>query len=487
MFILLYDFPTMCVFNVFMFVTVCRLSKCFLCCRLEELFYREKRMPCTSTSKVDLKTQKRRRRSLDESLINPIKAFVVSARLRRQSTTDATNLERSIFYSSDKRRRQSEHEYFSKLPIQDTTKERLMSAVSKSSSLEDNDNNKKTPKMFQRLSRHLARQSFSENAEEKRRNSIHEIPKDSNEMSSSETPDSFQHFRKQFDRMSLDATSLSTVDSGVEIRDEKTGSSEDTERSDDGDSLDGITRDKLLSAQGATLINRSLSTNDVANESATETDKNSDATMNSSMVHRQYSFREECSNNVPFNVLPSPMVIRTSQEKLNLIRSTASNDEKIQAPSNNNFNSRGSLRKKKKLLQPLVDRLRKTSRSESFDRSSPKLTTLDGPGMEKIVSEILREKMRGLEYDHSLSKDRCRMISTTIEKTLKVRLMAQPGYPEYKIVALVYIAETKDNGIFFATQCSYQPSDDLFATATYQNDEMYVCTTVLATLLPKTS
>ena len=86
------------------------------------------------SSTQTMKSKKFRRRSLDESLINPIKRALVGStnRNRRQSTTEtADNFQRgNLFYNSDRRRKKSDNEIYAR--FQDTTKERLRTAVNNS-------------------------------------------------------------------------------------------------------------------------------------------------------------------------------------------------------------------------------------------------------------------------------------------------------------------------------------------------------------------
>ena len=417
-----------------------------------------------------MKSKKFRRRSLDESLINPIKKALVGAnRNRRQSTTEAAVFQReNLFYNSDRRRKKSDNEIFAR--FQDTTKERLRTAVKtrpSSCKIENeasgSSSRKNTPTMLRRISRHLIRAY----TEAEIRNSISEYPNE-NEISSKsyESP-----LLLRYNGKSYDTSSLSTTDSGIESRDDKTVSSD--EKSDEDDQLE--MRKVLISPSS---MGRSFSFDDLSKETAHQGLNDSvDNVSKTPTIRRQFSLREERLKQISASVSPSPMYMQKSLEKLNNNKITLqkgsenySSDEKISSSQS----SKGS-RKKKKILQPLVKRIRKVSRNDRPQQQK----LIDNSKLEEIVLEIIGERMKSLTYDHKQSSDRCRTISTALENALKLRLTAQPGNPDYKVVAVVYIGETRDQGICFATQCSYAPQQDLFATATYQNEDMYVCSTVM--------
>lgn len=440
-----------------------------------------------------MKSKKFRRRSLDESLINPIKRALVGStnRIRRQSTTETADFQRGhLFYNSDRRRKKSDNEIYAR--FQDTTKERLRTAVNNSRpsscKLENeaitsfsSGSRKNTPTMLRRISRHLIR-AYTESES---RNSINEYPNTAsteNEITSNRSYESPLLSQRHNNGKSYDTSSLSTTDSGIESRDDKTNSSD--EKSDEDDH--GIVMRKI--SPNATMIGRSFSFDDLSQQQDTDKEQRGcdsvDNVSRKSIIRRQLSLREERLRQISASVSPSPVYMQSSIEKLNNSRVTLhkgsesySSDEKISSSQ-----SKGS-RKKKKIIQPLVKKIRKISRNESshqqqkYQEQQQKL--IDNSKLEEIVLEIISEHMKSLKYDHKQSSDRCRTISTALENTLKLRLTAQPGNPDYKVIAVVYIGETRDQGICFATQCSYAPQQDLFATATYQNDDMYVCSTVM--------
>ena len=417
-----------------------------------------------------LKNKKFRRRSLDESLINPIKAFVGSNRHRRQSTTDAVNFQRgALFYSSDRRRKKSDNELFAR--FQDTTKERIRTAVTRSSSCKENEIpvRKNTPTMLRRISKHLIR-AYTES---EKRNSITELPNENDET----RPNTGSPILR-YNGKSYDTSSLSTTDSGIELRDDKTISSD--ERSDEE-----LDREKIL-GKSPNILSRSLSFDNITKETDVKSNRR-EISAAKTAVRRQLSLREERINQNNSTVSPSRVHLENSIEKLNKAAlgnnssENYSSDEKISQLAQQSVKND---RKKKKIFQPLVKKIRRVSRNETPHQvQQPKVSLIDNTRLEQIVSDIIAEKMKSLDYDHKQSNDRCRLMSTTIENTLKLCLSAQPGNPGYKVIAIVYIGETRDQGICFATQCSYEPHQDLFATATYQHENMFVCATVMASRL----
>ena len=214
------------------------------------------------------------------------------------------------------------------------------------------------------------------------------------------------------------------------------------------------------------MTSRSMSVGDVlGNVKISTTPKNTS-------IRRQYSLREDRS--VYMNkVSPSPMILHASHENLDCNANILIEiKNEIVVP-----------KKKKGLLQPLRNHIRRRSLGRDEMAETKKYLKLDNTRLENIVTELLEEKMSTVEYDHKLSNDRCRLLSTCIENALKIHL---DGERDYKILALVYIGEKRDHGICFATQCCYEPTNDLFATATYQNENMFVCACVFASLLPET-
>ena len=452
------------------------------------------------SSTQTMKSKKFRRRSLDESLINPIKRALVGStnRNRRQSTTEtADNFQRgNLFYNSDRRRKKSDNEIYAR--FQDTTKERLRTAVNNSrpssckleneaitSSSSSLGSRKNTPTMLRRISRHLIR-AYTETES---RNSISECPTTptttEGEITSSKSYESPLLPHRLNNGKSYDTSSLSTTDSGIESRDDKTASSD--EKSDEDDHR--LEMRKI--SPNATMIGRSFSFDDLSQQQqdadqGRRGNDSVDKVSKKSMVRRNLSLREERLRQITASVSTSPVYMQNSIEKLNNSRVTLhkgsesySSDEKISS----NPQSKAS-RKKKKIIQPLVKKIRKISRNETSQQQQKyqeqqQQKLIDNSKLEEIVLEIISEHMKSLTYDHKQSSDRCRTISTALENALKLRLTAQPGNPDYKVIAVVYIGETRDQGICFATQCSYAPQQDLFATATYQNDDMYICSTVM--------
>lgn len=424
-----------------------------------------------------MKNKKFRRRSLDESLINPIKKALtgVNRNPRRQSTTEAIFQRGNLFYNSDRRRKKSDNEIYAR--FQDTTKERLRTAVVNrpSSCKIENEavpSRKNTPTMLRRISRNLIRAY----TEAESRNSISEFPNELEEATKEAMSKSYESpLVLRHNGRSYDTSSLSTTDSGIESRDDKTVSSD--EKSDEDEHLE--MRKVLVSPLS---LGRSFSFDDLSKETTAKGIDCVDKTPKAKTIRRQYSLREERLRQMNASVLNSPVYMQKSLEKLNNNRITLqkgsenySSDEKICGSQTN----KGS-RKKKKILQPLVKKIRKVSRNEaSHQQQEQSKLIIDNARLEVIVLEIISARMKSLTYDHKQSSERCRTISTALENSLKVRLTAQPGNPDYKVIAVVYIGETRDQGICFATQCSYAPQQDLFATATYQNEDMYVCATVM--------
>ena len=106
-----------------------------------------------------------------------------------------------------------------------------------------------------------------------------------------------------------------------------------------------------------------------------------------------------------------------------------------------------------------------------------KVLRFDNERLEQLVSNTLEKNTTSMSFDHELSGIRCRRISKNLENAVKNCLQNDENI--YKVVAQVFMGELKGHGICFATQCTYQFSEDYFATSTFQTDDMFVCAIVV--------
>ncbi|XP_057289585.1 uncharacterized protein LOC130612292 [Hydractinia symbiolongicarpus] len=384
------------------------------------------------------KTKKERtvnRRSRSSSFKNS------KEKLSEGDTDDSLGLEGYVT-NSRRQRRKSENELKDLLP-ENATVNFCRNSVARSSSTNESNTRKRMPGIVRRLSR------------QKVQNKDNSIDVDDDETSSE--PDVLGSPRpsptNSVNNETNDANLSSTNSPSLQY---KNGYLRNKDTILQGKNKQNETIRKM----SVPIVNRSMSVGDVL-AGAKINDKQSPLKGN---IHRQYSLREERSKYLS-TVAPSPLILRASHEQL-----ISTYDKKYDM----NF-VRDSPKKKRKI--PFVNRMQKIS---SDSNNSQKF---DNKRLEKLVSDILEAKMRNLTYDHKSSNDRCRLLSKNIEIAIKERLLASTH--EYKIIALVYIGETKDCGIGFATQCSYEPSEDLYATATYEGETLFVCACVMASLIPE--
>ena len=102
----------------------------------------------------------------------------------------------------------------------------------------------------------------------------------------------------------------------------------------------------------------------------------------------------------------------------------------------------------------------------------------DNLRLENIILETLKETTKLMSYDPFLSISRSQHISEELVDTVKEKLSHDTIV--YKVVAQVFLGALKDNGFCFATQCSFEPLGDLFASSIVNTDDMFVCAIVKA-------
>ncbi len=97
-----------------------------------------------------------------------------------------------------------------------------------------------------------------------------------------------------------------------------------------------------------------------------------------------------------------------------------------------------------------------------------------------LIHHILESHLCNVEFDHTKASELCGLLSKVLEKSVKSRL-SENG-KNFKISAIVYMAEVKDDGMKMATQCAWEPNQDHFAMATYETDTLFVVAMVFAVL-----
>lgn len=95
-----------------------------------------------------------------------------------------------------------------------------------------------------------------------------------------------------------------------------------------------------------------------------------------------------------------------------------------------------------------------------------------------IIRQILNAHLDNEPYDYSQASLKCSMLSKIIETAVKSKLNV--AGKNFKISTLVFLGEVKDDGIKMATQCAWEPSQDHFAMATYESEELFASAMVFA-------
>ena len=441
--------------------------------------------------------KKSRRKSFDETLLNPFKTFVGNVRSRRQSYShsevEKAEIELNI-KRPERRRRKSEYELLAK-------DRKLLTRSSSTRETTTTNRRHIAPPVLRRMIRRTSR----ELSLEERFNILNRKPSSDSNKGVREPPVKINVALvtplKDEAPGGKNNLTRSEYSMKTSIKGERTltqspkGSPNHTPKgslsgsycsvsksSESVSSNEQIFKDAPLSTSYSGLhliVNRSLSTGDVL---STIENPSSEIPPTTRALRRQCSLREGGSSK-NLNVA-SPMILRKSHEKLYCGDNSCGDNSSLEDIENHINRQKTSPKKKKNFIRPLVNRIR---RSSSLGRDEYVVTKtflkLDNKRLQNIVYNVIEEKMKHVDYDHRYSNDRCRVLSTSIENAIKVRLEVERTY---KVVALVFIGETRDHGINFATQCSYQPSEDLFSTATYETENMFVCAVVLASQLTDT-
>lgn len=101
--------------------------------------------------------------------------------------------------------------------------------------------------------------------------------------------------------------------------------------------------------------------------------------------------------------------------------------------------------------------------------------------LRELVQNVLRNNLEHCTYNAELSRKRCTHLSQILETTLKSSL--NTGGNEYKIVAIVYIGEVRENGMKQSCQYNWNPDTDFFVMETYRRDDLFATGIVFATIV----
>ncbi|XP_057290496.1 dynein light chain Tctex-type 5-like [Hydractinia symbiolongicarpus] len=101
--------------------------------------------------------------------------------------------------------------------------------------------------------------------------------------------------------------------------------------------------------------------------------------------------------------------------------------------------------------------------------------------LRELVEKVLRKNLEHCHYDARLSRKRCTHLSQILETTFKSSLNVKGT--EYKVVAIVYIGEIREDGMKQSCQYNWNPHSDVFVMETYRRDDMFATGIVFATLL----
>jgi len=90
-----------------------------------------------------------------------------------------------------------------------------------------------------------------------------------------------------------------------------------------------------------------------------------------------------------------------------------------------------------------------------------------------VMNVVLVERLKDVTYDAEDARRLCREIAKTIQDRVKLL-----GYPRYKLVTQVVIAEAAGQGLRVASRCLWDPEEDNYAAASYVTPSM-ICSAVM--------
>lgn len=97
-----------------------------------------------------------------------------------------------------------------------------------------------------------------------------------------------------------------------------------------------------------------------------------------------------------------------------------------------------------------------------------------GP-VQKLLGEIIREKLQGTTYDPLRSAQIAKELADQIKERTK-----NLGYERYKLVVQVTVGEKNGQGIRMASRCLWDTATDNFASEFYENASLFCVAMVFA-------
>ncbi|XP_066922603.1 dynein light chain Tctex-type 5-B-like [Clytia hemisphaerica] len=179
---------------------------------------------------------------------------------------------------------------------------------------------------------------------------------------------------------------------------------------------------------------------------------------------RDYLGRRRRSNTLPEPVGPvllAPVSLLTAHQKTRSHEFSTTSSAAVDVISRKEFSS--STEK----IKPI---------SLNIERKSKSVKKL-----RELVGKVLRKNLEHCRYDAKKSRKRCTHLSQILETTLKSSLNS--GEFEYKVVALVYIGEFRDDGMKQSCQYFCNPVSDLCVMEHYRGEDMFATGIVFATLV----
>lgn len=95
--------------------------------------------------------------------------------------------------------------------------------------------------------------------------------------------------------------------------------------------------------------------------------------------------------------------------------------------------------------------------------------------VKEIIDQVLQENLNGRTYEMLFCKEMSKKLSETIKQRVKYL-----GFSRYKYICIVYIGQTKSQGMRIGSRCLWDDKVDSVAESYFRNGDLFAVATVYA-------
>eukprot|EP00794_Sanderia_malayensis_P007989 gene7989-8847_t len=103
--------------------------------------------------------------------------------------------------------------------------------------------------------------------------------------------------------------------------------------------------------------------------------------------------------------------------------------------------------------------------------------------IKNLAEEVFKERLENYDYDYD--HDQCKQLCAEISKTIHDRIKVATSH-RFKIIVLSFIGEVMDDGIEAASQCTWQPRNDIIFTVYFKSESLLALSNVFLTRIKET-